>query len=264
MDLGLNGKVAMITGGSKGIGLHVARALAAEGCPVAIVGRGSDALAHARDELWAHGTRVAAIQADVCEPEQAAFCVEDCVRRLGGLDILINNVYGATGVQELLGASDDAWKITFEGCLFQVVRMTRLAVPHMRARAGGAVVNVGSISGWLPQFGGAPYGIAKAALIHMTEPLAVELAEHHIRVNTVSPGSVFWSDSFWGRFRESEPVRFQTFVDATLPAGRMGSPEEVADVIAFIASPRAQWVNGRHIAVDGLQQPPPFNMSTCW
>jgi NAD(P)-dependent dehydrogenase (short-subunit alcohol dehydrogenase family) len=231
---------------------------------VEICARGTDDLARARDDLAGQDVRVAAIQADVCDPDQAARCVADCVDQLGGLDLLINNAYADLADGELLGSSDEGWRLTFEACLFQVVRMTRLAVPHMKARGGGTIVNVGSLSGWLPQLGGTPYGIAKSALIHMTEPLATELAAHQIRVNTVSPGSLVWSDAFWGQFRERDPDRFKAFVDATLPAGRMGTPEEAADVIAFIASPRAQWINGRHIPVDGLQQPPPHNMPTFW
>jgi 3-oxoacyl-[acyl-carrier protein] reductase len=141
---------------------------------------------------------------------------------------------------------------------FQMARLTRLVVPHMRRQGGGAIVNLASISGWHPQLAGfAQYGAAKAAVIFMTERLALELVHAGIRVNTVSPGSIIWEGGDWDVYRQTHPESFATYVRDGFPMGRLGSPEEVADVVVFIASPRANWINGRHIPVDGLEQPVP-------
>ena len=125
----------------------------------------------------------------------------------------------------------------------------------MQGRGGGAIVNVASISGWAPQLvGTAQYGAAKASVIFLTERLALELVRFNIRVNTVSPGSIQRTQG-WDNFKRQNPDSFETYVREGFPMGRLGNPEEVADVIVFLASPRANWINGRHIPVDGLEQP---------
>jgi 3-oxoacyl-[acyl-carrier protein] reductase len=264
MDLELREKVALTTGGSRGIGLRTARRLADEGCHCAICGRDPATLAAAAEELRQQGIRVAAIQADVTQPAEAAHVVEQCVAELGGIDILINNVGGAVGGR-LLEATDEHWMRTFELNVFQIVRMIRLAVPHLRQRGGGAIVNVASISGWHAQLAGtAQYGASKAAAIFMTERLALELVHDNIRVNIVSPGSIIWEGGSWDRFRQEHPQSFAAYVRDGFPMGRLGKPEEVADVIVFLASPRAYWINGRHIPVDGLEQPTPVEEFRPW
>jgi 3-oxoacyl-[acyl-carrier protein] reductase len=143
--------------------------------------------------------------------------------------------------------------------------MIRLVVPHMRQRGGGAIVNVASISGWVPQLAGrGQYGSSKAALIFLTEHWALELVRERIRVNTVSPGSIMWQGGSWDRFRERHPESFAAYVRDGFPMGRLGTPEEVADVIVFLASLRANWINGRHITVDGLEQPIPTEEHQPW
>src|SRR5690606_26279976 len=128
-----------------------------------------------------------------------------------------------------------------------------------------AIVNVGSISGLRPQQGGTPqYGASKATLIELTERLALELSRARIRVNTVSPGAIMIEDGFWDRLRQRHPESFDAYVADAFPMGRLGTPEEVADVIAFVASPRANWINGRNVVVDGLQQPTPFREFRLW
>jgi 3-oxoacyl-[acyl-carrier protein] reductase len=264
MDLQLRGKVALITGGSRGIGLRTARLFAEEGCHCAICGRDQAALEAAAAELRQQGVGVAAIQGDVTLPAEAAHIVEQCVAELGGVDVLVNNVGGATGGR-LLEASDEDWLRTFELNVFQIIRMTRLAVPHLRQRGGGAIVNVASISGWQAQLAGtAQYGASKAAAIFMTERLALELVHDQIRVNIVSPGSIIWEGGSWDRFRRRNPHSFEAYVRDGFPMGRLGKPEEVADVIVFLASPRAHWINGRHIPVDGLEQPTPVQEYRPW
>jgi 3-oxoacyl-[acyl-carrier protein] reductase len=264
VDLQLKGKVALITGGSRGIGLRTARLFAEEGCNVAICGRDADSLATAEAELRPKGVEVAAIQGDVTVAAEAAQIVERCVAAMGGIDILINNVGGATG-GKLMEATDEDWQRTYELNVFQIIRMIRLAVPSMRRRGGGAIVNISSISGWEEQLvGTAQYGSSKAAQIFLTERLALELVHDNIRVNTVSPGSIVWEDGSWDRFRQRNPQSFANYVSDGFPMGRLGKPEEVADVIVFLASPRANWINGRHVPVDGLEQPSPVRENRPW
>lgn len=260
MDLQLKDKVALITGGSKGIGLRTARELAREGCHVAIVARGAEDLAQAAGEIGALGVRVATIQADVCKAEDAAGVVEACVEELGALDILINNVGGNVGAKNFVESTDEEWLQTFEFNVHAAVRLTRQAVPHMSGRPGAAVVHISSISGWTEQLAGSgQYGSSKAALIFLTEVMALELAGENIRVNVVSPGSIIWEGGSWDEARKRVPEAFAAYERDGFPMGRLGHPEEVADVIVFLASPRANWINGRHIPVDGLEQPVPFN-----
>ena len=259
MNLHLQDKSVLITGGSKGIGLRTAMEFAREGCKVAIVARGSEDLQQAAAQIGATGAPVATIQADVSRAEDAAHIVDSCVEQLGGLDILINNVGGNIGGSTLSESTDADWLATFELNVHAAVRLTRQAVPHLRRRPGAAVVHVSSISGWTEQLAGSgQYGASKAGLIFLTEVVALELAKDDIRVNVVSPGSIIWEGSGWDRARQTQPEAFAAYERDGFPMGRLGHPEEVADVIVFLASPRANWINGRNIPVDGLEQPVPF------
>lgn len=264
MDLQLKGKVALITGGSRGIGLRTAHLFAEEGCDVAICGRESSSLATTAEELRQMGVRVAALQGDVTVGGEAAQIVEQCVAQLGGIDILVNNVGGSTG-GNLFDATDEDWLRTYELNVFQIIRMIRLAAPHIRKRGGGAIINISSISGWEAQLAGsAQYGSSKAAQIFLTERLALELVHDNIRVNTVSPGSIVWEGGGWDNFRVNSPQSYANYVSDGFPMGRLGKPEEVADVIVFLASPRSNWINGRNIPVDGLEQPSPVRERRPW
>jgi len=258
MDLGLKDKVALITGGSRGIGLRTARLFAIEGCNVGLCARNKESLQEAEKEFRAMGRQVMAFQGDVCEPEDASNFVRRSVEELGGIDILVNNV-GSNSGGNLMKSNDEDWKKTFEMNLFQLIRMTRLVAPHMKVRGGGSIVNVASISGWEPQlaFTG-QYGSSKAAIIFLAERLALELAGSKVRVNTVSPGSILWPGSGWDNFSKKYPESFTNYVRDGFPMGRLGAPEEVADVIVFLSSPRANWINGRNVPVDGLEQPIPL------
>ncbi|HYB04933.1 MAG TPA: SDR family oxidoreductase [Nitrososphaerales archaeon] len=257
MDLGLKDKVALVTGGSRGIGLRTIRVFAEEGCKVAYCSRNKEDLTKVESELRSRGVQVLAIQADVVDPGDAKRFLDQGVKELGGIDILVNNVGSNTG-GNLMKSTDEDWRKTFETNLFQFVRMIRLVAPHMRKRGGGSIVNIASISGWEPQlaFTG-QYGSSKAAMIFLAERFALELASSKIRVNTVSPGSIIWSGAGWDNFRKKYPESFEGYVRDGFPMGRLGMPEEVADVIVFLSSPRANWINGRNIPVDGLEQPVP-------
>jgi 3-oxoacyl-[acyl-carrier protein] reductase len=199
---------------------------------------------------------VAAQVADVTKPDQAAKLVEAAVAAFGGVDNLINNVGGGQGGTRIADSTDDDWRAVLEMNLVQALRMMRLALLHMSGRPGAAVINVASISGWSAQLAMAgQYGAAKAALIYATERWALEFMPHGIRVNTVSPGWILVEGNGWDRYRIANPDNFHDYVRHGFPMGRLGTPEEVADVVVFIASSRAHWINGRNLAVDGLEQP---------
>lgn len=256
MDLGLRGKVALITGSSRGIGLATAKAFAAEDCRVMLSARSTEQLREAETALRAIGAEVAAHAADVSIPEDAARLIGATDAAFGGIDILINNVGGGGGGARIADSSDADWRGALDRNLIQTVRMMRLALPRMRDRPGAAVINIASISGWSPQLAmSGQYGAAKAALIFDTERWALEFVPYGIRVNTVSPGSILVEGNGWDRYRLANPGYFEDYVRHGFPMGRLGAAEEVADVIVFVASPRAHWINGRSIPVDGLEQP---------
>lgn len=257
MDLKLAGKVALVTGSSRGIGLATAKAFAAEGCRLMLSARSAESLTTAASELRASGAEVATHSADVAKPEDAAALVDAAVAAYGGIDILVNNVGGGGGGgARIADSTDDDWRGALERNLVQTVRMMRLALPHMKGRAGAAIVNIASISGWSAQLAmSGQYGAAKAALIFDTERWALEFVPYGIRVNTVSPGSILVEGNGWDRYRLANPEYYEDYVRHGFPMGRLGTAEEVADAIAFIASPRAHWINGRNIPVDGLEQP---------
>ncbi len=179
MDLKLRGKIALVTGSSRGIGLATAKAFAAEGCRVMLSARSTGQLREMETALRATGAEVAALAADVGSPDDAACLIEATVAAYGGIDILINNVGGGGGGARVADSSDDDWRGALERNLIQTVRMMRLALPRMKARAGAAVINVASISGWSPQLAmSGQYGAAKAALIFNTERWALEFVPY--------------------------------------------------------------------------------------
>ncbi len=256
MDLGLKGKVALITGSSKGIGLATAMSLADEGCHVILNARHADELQSAADLVRQKGVEAEAVVADVLDPALASRIVDCGIARFGRLDILVNNVGAMTGGTRVLDTTDDDWHAAMEANVVQVARTMRAAVPRMRENGGGAIINITSISGWVPQLvRHGQYGASKAALIYSTERWAMEFIPYNIRVNAVSPGSVLCDGNGWDRYRGRDPEGFKEYERIGFPMGRLGRPEEVAHVVAFLSSPKAYWINGRHIAVDGLEQP---------
>jgi NAD(P)-dependent dehydrogenase (short-subunit alcohol dehydrogenase family) len=198
MDLKLRGKVALVTGSSRGIGLAAAKAFVAEGCRIMLSARSTEQLRETETALRATGAEVAAQAADVASPDGAARLIEATVAAYGGTDILVNNVGGSGGGARVADSSDDDWRGALERNLVQTVRMMRLALPHMKERPGAVVINVASISGWSPQLAmSGQYGAAKPALIFDTERWALEFVPYGIRVNTVSPGSMLVEGNGW-------------------------------------------------------------------
>jgi 3-oxoacyl-[acyl-carrier protein] reductase len=252
LDLSLDNKIAIITGGSRGLGLASARALAAEGCKVAICARGAERLAAAASEIEAVAPgHVAAIQADVSTPAGVELVIDRTVAAFGGIDILVNNV-GRAGGSTLLETSDADWQAAIDETLFPAIRASRLAVPHMRARGGGAILIIASIYG--REAGGRmTYNAVKAAEISLAKALAAQLAPMNIRVNSVAPGSILFPGGSWHARQQADPEGIAEFVRREFPFGRFGRPEEVANVVAFLASDKASWISGASIVVDGCQ-----------
>jgi 3-oxoacyl-[acyl-carrier protein] reductase len=254
MNLQLNDKVAIVTGSSRGLGLACARALAAEGCRLALCARGAEALAEARRSVAAAAgsdDRVLAIVADVSRSDGVEQVVAQTVATFGGVDVLVNNVGLARGAA-LLETSDAEWREAIDLTLMPAVRASRLVVPHMQKRGGGAIVIIASIYG--REAGGRmTYNAVKAAQISLGKSLAQQLAASNIRVNTVSPGSILFEGGSWWKRQQQDPAGIADFVARELPFGRFGRPEEVGSVVAFLASPRASWISGTSVVVDGCQ-----------
>ena len=254
MDLGLTDKAAIITGSSRGLGLASARALVAEGCRVCLCARGAERLAEAALEVESAAKRpnmVIAVQSDVSTAAGIELVINRTVETFGGLDILVNNVGRAAG-SDLLGTNDAEWQAAFDETLFPAIRASRLAVPHMTQRGGGAIIMIASIYG--REAGGRmTYNVVKAAEISLAKALSQQLAPSNIRVNSVAPGSIMFPGGSWHRRQQADPEGIADMIKRELPFGRFGRPEEVGTVVAFLASSRASWVSGASIVVDGSQ-----------
>lgn len=263
MDLGLQGKVVLVTGGSRGIGRAIALQCAAEGAHVAICARTKASLTEVLDLLRSYGTQVFGCVADVTRSDEVTRFLQTSAEALGGIDILIDNVGGSEG-KGLIGSTDEEWTRTFDLNVFHAVRMSRAVVPYMQERGGGSIVIISSISGYKPS-PSAQYGSAKAAEIFLSSALALELGPLQIRINTVCPGSTLFPGGGWERYQQRHPEQFEQFQREEFPLGRLATPEEVARVVTFVASPAGGWINGAMIPVDGGQQhPSAFKRGPIW
>lgn len=253
MDLELDGKVALVTGASRGIGRYIANALAREGCDVGICARSEADLAEVVAELEEAGARAHAVPADLTEAKNPGRFVEDVAGELGGADVLVNNV-GGNRRGDFEELSDEDWQDLIDLNFMSHVRASRAAIPHMREAGAGSIVFISSIFG--REVGGAGlslYNTTKSALISVAKIMAQELSGEGIRVNSVAPGSIRFPGGSWDRRVKEQPEKMEQFVEENLPIGRFGRAEEVADVVTFLASERASLVTGACLNVDGGQ-----------
>ncbi len=245
MELSMRGRRLVVTGASKGIGRSIALSFARAGASVSICARGQAALDSTAGELSALGGTVHAARCDLADGAAIERYVAEANAALGGIDVLVNNASG-------FGRGDDeqGWDASIGIDLLATVRASRAALAHMPD--GGAIIHVSSISGLTPSVRTPPYGAVKAALIQYTKTQAVALAARRIRVNCVAPGSIEFPGGVWDNAKQHNPQLYARILDS-IPFGRMGSPEEVAQVVLFLASDLASWVTGQTIAIDGAQ-----------
>lgn len=247
MQLEFTGKRVLVAGGSRGIGRSIALGFAAAGADVAICARGADALEATRQEIAGHGHKAHAASCDLADGPAVGRWVADAAAALGGIDILVNNASG-------FGSTDDeeGWAKGLAVDVMATVRASHAAIPLITEAGGGAIVNIASISGFHASTRSAPYAAVKAAVIQYTTSQALTLAPKNIRVNCIAPGSIEFPGGSWER-RRLAGEQLYTNVLNKIPFGRLGRPEEVANVALFLASPLAQWVTGQTICVDGGQ-----------
>ena len=252
MDLGIKDRVAIVTGGSRGLGRMSAMALAREGAHVAICGRTESTLTETVEALQALGVSSTAIVADISDPSSATKIYGKTVAEIGPVDILVNNVGGRRGTT-FVETDEDQFKAEFEVNLFGALRLMRLVIPGMKERHWGRIINISSV--WGREYGGsADYMAAKAALIAATKFAAVELVQDNVLVNSIAPGSTIHPGGSWERFTREQPSEVvREFIARNLPAGRFGWPEPIGDIVAFLASERASLITGACINVDGGQ-----------
>lgn len=247
MDLELDDKRCLISGASRGIGKAIALALARHGARICGVARGREDLDALLQDLPGDGHVVVA--SDVSTATGADAAVAGCVAALGGIDVVIANA-GKSFAREASAMDDDDLAKSLDANLWSAARIAQRAVPHMRA--GGAITMIASI--WGREAGGAPgYNVAKAGVVALAKALARDYAVRGIRVNSVAPGSILFAGGGWDRRQKADPAAMADFVAREIPSGRFGTPEEVADVVAFVSSARARWITGACIPVDGGQ-----------
>lgn len=247
MQVDVSGKRVVVAGGSRGIGRSIALAFAEAGAAVSVCARGAEALAAVQAEMAAFGGTAHAASCDLSDAASIAAYIPAAAAALGGIDVLVNN---ATGY----GMADDeaSWAVSMSVDLMAAVRASQAALPFLLQGNGPAIINIASGSGLNPSVRNPAYGAAKAAVIHYTRTQAATLIKQGVRVNCVAPGSIEFPGGLWEKRKTTDPALYNGAL-AMCPAGRMGFPEEVANVVVFLASPLASWVTAQIVSVNGGQ-----------
>lgn len=240
MDLGLTGRRALVTGGSKGIGRAVVETLLAEGAQVAFCARDAAGVEAAARETGATGTAL-----DVADGDALAAWVRDSAAGMGGVDVVVSNVSALA-----IGPGEANWRSSFEVDVLATVRLVEAAEEHLRASGAGALVTVASVSGREIDFASGSYGAMKAALVHYTQALALTWAPDGLRANSVSPGNTYFPGGVWATIERENTELWDTAMGLN-PTGRMATPQEVANAVVFLASPASSFTTGTNLVVDG-------------
>jgi 3-oxoacyl-[acyl-carrier protein] reductase len=247
MQISFKDKRVVVAGGSKGIGRSIALGFAGAGASVSICARGQEQLDKTVAEIKALGVKAHGAPCDLGNKEAIDGYVAAAASALGGIDILINNASGFGG-----GDSEDGWKKGFDVDVMATVRASNAAIPHMERAGGGAILNISSISGYAGSARSTSYGAVKAAVIHYTMSQGLMLAPKKIRVNAIAPASIEFPGGLWDQAKTANPKLYKAIFDS-IPWGRLGAPEEIANAALFLCSAQASWITGQTLTVDGGQ-----------
>ncbi len=245
MDLKAHGLKAVVTGGTRGIGRAIVTSLLDEGVNVAFCARDADLVMQTQQDLAGRGPKVVGTAVDVADPEALSAWVNASAAALGGIDIVVSNV-SALAIPD----TEENWELSLNVDLMGTVRLVKAAMPHLEKSVAGSIVTISSVSGRESDFAAGPYGTVKTALIGYTQGLALQLASKGIRANTVSPGNTYFEGGVWEQIKEGN----REFFDEALglnPTGRMGTPEEMAAAVTFLACPISSFTTGTNLVVDG-------------
>ena len=247
MEFNLDGKGVIVTGGSRGIGFAIANAFAAEGANVSICGRTQGSLDAAKKKLNLHGSKIHTATCDVSISASLKSYINTAESTIGGLHVLVNNPSGFGRTDD-----DDGWQKSIDVDLMATLRASWQVIPMLKKSGGGAIIHISTISALTESMRTPPYGAIKAAVNHYTVTQAKSLAPEGIRVNAICPGSIYFEGGVWDDAKQNNRTLYDS-IEASIPAGRYGTPEEIATVAVFLGSEAGRWVTGQAIAVDGGQ-----------
>ncbi|MDQ8729784.1 SDR family NAD(P)-dependent oxidoreductase [Bradyrhizobium sp. LHD-71] len=247
MQINFSGQRVVVAGGSRGIGRSIALGFAGAGASVSICARGQSGLDATAQEISALGVKVHALACDLADKEAIEAYIAAAADALGGIDVLVNNASGFGG-----GDSEEGWKKGFDIDVMATVRASNAAIPYLERSGGGAILNISSISGLGASARSTSYAAVKAAVINYTMSQGLTLARKKIRVNAIAPGSIEFPGGLWEENKKSNPQLYKAIFDS-IPWGRLGKPEEIANAALFLCSKHASWITGQTLTVDGGQ-----------